>query len=96
MPSEIRIRVAGHYCKDPAARWLQSVERRVATMEWQDFCSLLLDRFGRDEHDVLIRQLLHIRQTSTVAEYITPKFGCSLRPCLVVASTSSTKILTNN
>jgi len=71
VPSEIWIRVAGHYCKGPAARWLQSVERRVATMEWQDFCSLLLDRFGRDEHDVLIRQLLHIRQTSTVAEYIT-------------------------
>jgi len=40
-------------------------------MEWQDFCSLLLDRFGRDEHDVLLHQLLHIRQTSTVPEYIT-------------------------
>ena len=43
----------------------------MSSLEWQDFCSLLLDRFGRDEHDVLIRQLLHIRQTSTVAEYIT-------------------------
>jgi len=40
-------------------------------MEWKDFCSLLLDRFGRDEHDILIRQLLHIRQITTVSEYIT-------------------------
>ena len=27
VPSEMWIRVAGHYCKGPAARWLQSVER---------------------------------------------------------------------
>jgi len=71
VPTEMWIRVAGHYCTGSASRWLQSVEKRLSSLEWQDFCSLLLDRFGRDEHDQLIRQLLHIRQTGTVPEYVT-------------------------
>jgi hypothetical protein len=33
-------------------------------------CSWIHDRFGRDQHDSLIRQLFHIKQTSTVQEYI--------------------------
>ena len=30
---------------------------------------MLLDRFGKDQHEVLLRQLLHIRQTAGVQEY---------------------------
>lgn len=32
---------------------------------------MVRDRFDRDQHEILIRQLYHIRQTSTVAEYVT-------------------------
>jgi hypothetical protein len=28
------------------------------------------DRFGRDQHEVLIRQLFHIKQIGYVAEYV--------------------------
>jgi hypothetical protein len=31
---------------------------------------LLYDPFGRDQHEALIRQLFHIRQTGPVAEYV--------------------------
>jgi hypothetical protein len=51
-------------------RWLQSVEHRVCSMSWEQFCSALHDRFGRDHHEALIRQLFHIKQSGTVAEYV--------------------------
>jgi hypothetical protein len=34
------------------------------------FCTMVHDRFGRDQHEALIRQLFHIRQLGTIAEYV--------------------------
>jgi hypothetical protein len=39
-------------------------------MSWEEFCQLLLDRFGKQEHKILIRRLFHIKQTTTVTAYI--------------------------
>lgn len=50
--------------------WLPSVEKKLKNCLWDDFCKLVLDRFGRDHHELLIRQLLGIRQTGTIAEYV--------------------------
>jgi hypothetical protein len=41
-------------------RWLQYVERHISSLTWVEFCSLLHDRFDRDQHEALIRQLFHI------------------------------------
>ena len=38
-------------------------------MTWHAFCALVLERFGKDQHELLIRQLFHIRQTGAVQEY---------------------------
>jgi hypothetical protein len=35
-----------------------------------EFCSMIHDRFDRDQHEALIRQLFHIRETEFVAEYV--------------------------
>lgn len=40
-------------------------------LRWPLFCKLLMDRFGRDQHQALLRQLFRIRQTRPVEEYIT-------------------------
>jgi hypothetical protein len=32
---------------------------------------MFLERFGRDEHDLLIRKMLHIKQTGSVTKYIS-------------------------
>jgi hypothetical protein len=40
------------------------------SLNWEDFCKLVRDRFGRDQHELLIRQLFHIKQTGSVLEYI--------------------------
>jgi hypothetical protein len=64
------VRIASMYFDKAAARWLQSVEDRAKFMDWSLFCKLVHDRFGRDQHELLIRQLFHIKQTGTVAEYV--------------------------
>ena len=58
------------YFTGPAARWLQSIEPKLPSCSWSSFCQLILDRFGKDHHELLIRQLFHIKQLTSVAEYI--------------------------
>jgi hypothetical protein len=50
--------------------WLQSVERRLRTTGWNEFCALVHDHFSHDQHESLIHQLFHIRQGGSVAEYV--------------------------
>jgi hypothetical protein len=63
------VRVSTMHFEGPAARWLQSVNHRVLTTTWKELCMWIHERFGRDQHDSLIRQLFHIKQTSLVQEY---------------------------
>lgn len=65
------VRVARMQMVDTAARWLQSLESQLATATWEQFCALVRDRFDRDQHELLIRQLLHICQTSLVSDYVS-------------------------
>jgi hypothetical protein len=71
VPLDKWVHVAVNFFKGVAACWLQSVEHKVYKSSWHEFCVLFLDRFGRDEHDLLIRKMLHIKQTGTVTEYIS-------------------------
>lgn len=38
-------------------------------LNWEDFCAVVSDKFDRDQHDQLIRQMDHIKQTGSVWEY---------------------------
>lgn len=53
-----------------ASRWLPSVERKLKSCSWSTFSELVMERFGRDQYELLVRQLFHIKQTAGVAEYI--------------------------
>ena len=53
-----------------AALWLQSVQKKLSEFDWESFSSLLCTRFGRDRHQLLIRQFYSLTQKTTVAEYI--------------------------
>jgi hypothetical protein len=64
------VRIASMYFEGPAARWLQSVQHRVNSVGWDVFSKLVHDRFGRDHHEILIRQLFHIKQNGSVADYV--------------------------
>lgn len=64
------VRLASMHFVGNAALWLQSAERRLRNVSWNDFAALVIQKFGRDQHQGLIRQFFHIRQTATVAEYV--------------------------
>jgi hypothetical protein len=64
------IRLAIMHFKGPAVFWLHAVENRLREMNWEEFCLHLNTRFGRDQHNLLIRQFYHIYQQASVAEYI--------------------------
>jgi hypothetical protein len=64
------IRVSTMHFTGPAARWLQSVEYQLSHVSWTDFGTMIRERFGKDQHAILIRQLFHIRQGSTVTDYV--------------------------
>jgi len=68
--SSFWVRLALNQLDGPAARWSQSVIKRLKAAQWSEFCSLLLERFGRDQQESLIRQLYHISQDTTVADYV--------------------------
>lgn len=53
----------------------------------------MLDRFGKDEHELFIRHLLHITHTTTLAEYLEQfntlvdnlvAYGCPMDPMYFV------------
>jgi hypothetical protein len=66
----IWVRVATMHFDGPAACWLQSVNHRIRTTTWTELCSWIHDRFGRDQHEALIRQLFHIKQVGSVQDYV--------------------------
>jgi hypothetical protein len=63
------IKIATMYFTGAAARWLQSVEYQLAQVSWVVFGHMVVDRFGKGQHAVFIRQLFHIKQTTTVTDY---------------------------
>lgn len=63
-------KLASMHFSAAAGRWLQSVEKKVRAVSWSEFCSMLIECFGKEHHELLIRQLFHIKQLGTVAEYI--------------------------
>jgi len=42
----------------------------VKTLSWEDLCQSVVDRFERDQYNHVVRQFFHLKQTSTVAEYV--------------------------
>ena len=39
-------------------------------LHWTEFCNLLQSRFGRNQHQNLLRKMFRIGQTSSVEEYV--------------------------
>jgi hypothetical protein len=68
--SSVWVKVVTMHFEGAATCWLQSVDCKIHSASWSKVCSWIHDRFGRDQHESLIRQLFHIRQTSSVQDYI--------------------------
>jgi hypothetical protein len=64
------VRVSSMHFTTATSRWVQTVQSHLRSCSWSELCGWVLVRFGRDHHELLIRQLFHIRQTSSVSKYI--------------------------
>jgi hypothetical protein len=53
-----------------AATWLEAYLHQTPQPTWSGFVAAVLTRFGRNQHQVLVRRLFHISQNSTVADYV--------------------------
>lgn len=69
-PSVQWISLATALFEGTAARWLESVRRRVPNVTWDVFCRLLQSRFGHNIHQTILRKFFNIQQTSTVEDYV--------------------------
>jgi hypothetical protein len=55
---------------DDAATWLESYLNMTPQPGWADFVAAVMARFGRNQHQILVRRLFHISQTSAVEDYV--------------------------
>jgi hypothetical protein len=75
VPRRCWVKVSTMHLSGAAACWLQSVDDEVRAGGWEHFCQLVLNRFGKDQHELLIRHLFHIHQTGSEQEYIDKYTG---------------------
>lgn len=54
-----------------ASFWYQSIESELDSISWEQFCAMVSERFDRDQHEILLRKLHPIKQTSSVSNYVT-------------------------
>jgi hypothetical protein len=66
------VRVATMNFTNSAKRWLQSINHRLESehTSWAVLCVMIRERFCRDQHELLLRQLFSIKQTGSVQDYV--------------------------
>lgn len=53
-----------------AALWFQTLQDPINTFTWDTFVTAVCHRFDKDEHNHLLRHFFHIKQTTTVIDYV--------------------------
>jgi hypothetical protein len=54
-----------------AATWLEAFLQQCPQPNWMQFTEAVLTRFNRNQHQILCRRLFHIRQETTVEDYVS-------------------------
>jgi hypothetical protein len=52
------------------ALWLETIEVSSRIEDWATLCQLVFSHWGKDQHHNFMRQILSLKQSGTVAEYI--------------------------
>uniref|UniRef100_J3MDG5 Retrotransposon gag domain-containing protein n=1 Tax=Oryza brachyantha TaxID=4533 RepID=J3MDG5_ORYBR len=63
------VRVATIYFRGRASSWLRSSQAHLKFPEWNSFCGAVVQKFDRDQHQQLIRQMDTIKQNGSVTEF---------------------------
>ena len=68
---DLWIAIAAMQFEGAAARWLSSVQHKFVRATWAEFAAAVVHRFGRNQHQSLVRKLYRLKQVGTVQSYIT-------------------------
>jgi hypothetical protein len=66
----MRVPFATMHFKGNVSYWLQSYDAQHNLETWAELCVAIENRFGRDLHNNFMRELLSLRQTTTVKDYV--------------------------
>jgi hypothetical protein len=64
-----QVSAATMYLQDSAAHWYHAFKQDHERLEWDQFKKAVLMEFDTDTHRVKLKELLLLKQTSTVADY---------------------------
>jgi hypothetical protein len=90
VPLQNWVTTASLYMDGQAALWLQAFRQTHINTCWEEFRQAVVEEYGPDEFESQMHKLLHLRQTSTVAEYMR-QFEEHMYHLLSLDSTLSTK-----
>jgi len=70
IPAYMWVKLSTMYFTGSAAFWLQAMETKFTSTSWDNLCQAVCSCFEREQHNQLIRQFFHVRQSGSVAEYV--------------------------
>jgi hypothetical protein len=70
VPPENWVDTATMHFTGNAQLWIENSDLNLTQISWGSLCAVVCDQFGRDEFQKLLRQLFHLKQRGTVAEYV--------------------------
>lgn len=88
------IRYSTMHLTGSAKLWFQTIQSNIYEMSWENFCALVCAKFDKNEHNLVFRQFFHIRQTSSVTDYIE-RFSDTIHQLLAHEPTFSPTAITN-
>jgi hypothetical protein len=71
VPRSIWVMAASMHMEGKAAKWLQVFKLHHALGNWEHFSSAVLDQFGLYEYPKAMDDLLNLRQTGSLEEYVS-------------------------
>lgn len=83
------------HCSGSTALWLHTLRTSPESMTWAEFTSSACLKFDRDEHNHLLRQFFHIRQSTSVSDFIEC-FSEIVHQLLVHDPTIASFVITNH
>jgi hypothetical protein len=64
------VRLATLHCQGPTQTWWRSLRTLAQFIHWTQFCSIVSNRFFSHSAHSSLENFYHLKQTSSVAEYI--------------------------
>lgn len=71
IPKHLWVTAASMHLEGNAAKWFEAYRLSHPTITWKTLCADIQAQFGSDDYRSAITELIALRHTSTVEEYIT-------------------------